>query len=540
MFKPLQAISPRSVLVVLVAALAMALAARASGALAQTAGTQTVTGILSVIEGDPLGFSGPHQLKTYVVDEQDRTRWTPVTLSQTQIEQAGGLQALKNRRVTISGAPSNTTANAAPGEPAALTAQAVTLGSSGPVALTAGVSGSTPVINIMCKFADIADEPRNTAYFNSLMGNSNPGLDHYWRENSYNKVNLAGSVSTGWLMLPSPRATYVGTDANLGLLYTDCRQRAVSAGFNPSAFFMLNLMFNANLDCCAWGGTAGGERVTWMPSSGYANQTVLAHEMGHGYGLPHSNFNGGPTYDNAWDVMSGANSTDVSHPTFGAVGMHINAYHKDRLGWIPAAQKYVLPAGGTATVSLERIAQPTTSNPRMIVIPTGNGRMYTVEARRAIGYDTGAPGDAVIIHQIDPSRPEPAWVMGSNGGSGAMWTVGETFHDAATGVMVRVDLSSATGFVVTVSGVARKLTVTISGAGKVTGPGISCGSGTIRDCSEVYPQGTVVTLKAQGYVNLRIDQDWELDHWEGACSGFDLTCTVTMSAARSVKAVFIE
>src|SRR5688500_5855910 len=90
MFKASQASRPRALMVVLVAALVMVLAARASGAIAQTAGTQTVSGILSVIEGDPIGFSGPHQLKTYVVDEQDRTRWTPVTLSQTQIQQAGG------------------------------------------------------------------------------------------------------------------------------------------------------------------------------------------------------------------------------------------------------------------------------------------------------------------------------------------------------------------------------------------------------------------------------------------------------------------
>jgi hypothetical protein len=523
----------------LVAALAMALATRAGGAVAQTGGTQTVSGILSVIEGDPLGFSGPHQLKTYVVDEQDGTRWTPVTLSQTQIQQAGGLQALKNRRVTISGTPAGNATSPPPGEPAPLTAQSLALGSSGPVALTAGVNGSTPVINILCKFADIGDEPSDRNYFNSLVGTSYPGLDHYWRENSYNAVNLSGSVSTGWLTLPSPRAAYVGTSANLGLLYTDCRQQAVNAGFSPSSFAMLNLMFNANLDCCAWGGSRGGERVTWMPPGGYENQALLAHEMGHGYGLPHSNFNGGDTYDNAWDVMSGALWSDVTHPSFGSVGMHINSYHKDLLGWIPAAQKYVLPAGGTATISLERTAQPTTTNPRMIQIPLGNGRFYTVEARRNVGYDTGTPGEAVVIHEVVPTRTEPAWVIGSDGRTGAMWTVGETFTDALAGVMVRVELVSASGFVVTVSSGARVLTVSRTGLGKVTGTGIACGNGS-SDCSETYPQGTLVTLTATGFSNTKTGAVWAFDHWEGACSGTAKTCTVTMNASRSVRAVFVD
>ena len=62
------------------------------------------------------------------------------------------------------------------------------------------------------------------------------------------------------------------------------------------SFIGINLMFNDDLDCCAWGGTTtlslDGQsrtyRMTWLPPWGYENQGPVAHEMGHGFGLPHS------------------------------------------------------------------------------------------------------------------------------------------------------------------------------------------------------------------------------------------------------------
>ena len=74
------------------------------------------------------------------------------------------------------------------------------------------------------------------------------------------------------------------------------------------------------------------------------------------------------------------------------------------------------------------------------------------------------------------------------------------------------------------------LTVTKSGSGTVSSDvaGISCGS----DCSESYLNGTVVTLtatSASGYA---------FNGWGGACTGTTTTCTLSMTAAKSVTATF--
>lgn len=85
-----------------------------------------------------------------------------------------------------------------------------------------------------------------------------------------------------------------------------------------------------------------------------------------------------------------------------------------------------------------------------------------------------------------------------------------------------------------------KLTVTISGHGKVTSSpvGINCGNG-LTDCTEVYNPGTNVRLTPTPYGNVIKNIFWEFDHWEGACAGQAYICTIAMTGAKSARAVFV-
>ncbi len=67
-----------------------------------------------------------------------------------------------------------------------------------------------------------------------------------------------------------------------------------------------------------------------------------------------------------------------------------------------------------------------------------------------------------------------------------------------------------------------------TGSGRVTGQGIYCGD----DCSEEYPQDTQVTLTAMPSV------DSTLVSWEGACSGNETSCVVSISQAQTVTVIF--
>lgn len=74
------------------------------------------------------------------------------------------------------------------------------------------------------------------------------------------------------------------------------------------------------------------------------------------------------------------------------------------------------------------------------------------------------------------------------------------------------------------------LSVTKSGSGTVNSSpaGIACGA----DCSENYANGTAVTLTATPASGNTFKG------WSGACAGTSLSCTLSMTAARSVTAMF--
>ncbi len=427
----------------------------------------SLSGWFTTIWGDPHPRSGGKPLEIYVLTD-DSGRSTQLLLSEELAQPQGGVLALNRKRVIVEGKWVR---------PTVLETQSVQLDvkPNAPPARSAlqSVSGPQPWISILCKFADVPDEPKTLSYFQGMFSSTYPGLDHYWRELSYDIANVEGSDAVGWYTLPQPRSYYVYDmngdgydDLNHRRAATDCTGIADADVYFPD-YVGINLMFNDELDGYAWGGghfmlrdgVIKVWRMTWEPPWGYEDVTVMAHEMGHGFGLPHSSGAYGQTYDNQWDVMSDTwtNCTLSLHPVYGCLGQHTISYHKDILGWIPAGQKYMATAS-SQTVTLEQLALPQTANYKMVQIPIDGSanHFYTVEVRRTVGYDVKLPGQAVIIHEVDTSRIRPAYVVdvdgnGNTGDDGAMWTVGETFSDAVNDISVSVDSATATGFVVTIT-----------------------------------------------------------------------------------------
>jgi hypothetical protein len=78
------------------------------------------------------------------------------------------------------------------------------------------------------------------------------------------------------------------------------------------------------------------------------------------------------------------------------------------------------------------------------------------------------------------------------------------------------------------SNVQYQLSVSVSGQGKVTGPGIDCGS----DCTEIYSAGTSLNLSAIP------NYGQQFLGWSGDCSGTNSTCYLKMDSNKNVSASF--
>ncbi|MBD3852280.1 MAG: hypothetical protein IFK93_13325, partial [Acidobacteria bacterium] len=112
---------------------------------------------------------------------------------------------------------------------------------------------------------------------------------------------------------------------------------------------------------------------------------------------------------------------------------------------------------GIYWASLDHLALQSTSNLRLVTIQIpSTSRYYTLEVRDLEGYDANLPGFAVIIHEVDTTRKEDAWLVDpvapSNGADeGAMWRVGECFDDEANQIEVCVHAVTTEGFSVRIA-----------------------------------------------------------------------------------------
>lgn len=79
------------------------------------------------------------------------------------------------------------------------------------------------------------------------------------------------------------------------------------------------------------------------------------------------------------------------------------------------------------------------------------------------------------------------------------------------------------------------LNVVVNGSGTVTGPGISCGVGTINDCSETYAGDTEVALTQAPF-----DSSWSFTGWGGSLTGTLSPANLVMTGDKTVVANFAQ
>jgi len=177
---------------------------------------------------------------------------------------------------------------------------------------------------------------------------------------------------------------------------------------------------------CAAGGkhdySSSGNYTLAAPVFGFEshlNVSFAAHEMLHGYGLPHAHCVGvnppAPNWDycDPWDIMGpgvaaytpkseGRIMYATSADHFAPLGPGPCAPNLQRLGWMPEDRvKTVTSAMPTpaGTIKLAALNRPDVKGYLMVKI-AGPGGVRTVEFRQPRKWDRGLSSDAILIHEI--------------------------------------------------------------------------------------------------------------------------------------------
>lgn len=279
----------------------------------------------------------------------------------------------------------------------------------------------------------------------------------YLIEASYGRTWLTGEVY-GWYTLP------IASSCNTTQIQEAADAEASAAGLDLSTYGRLIYVIKGSASC-VWSGASD----MWVyPSRAWINGNldpqVIAHELGHGFGLYHSSFL------DCGATTLGSDCTVARDDKFDTMGAspepaHFNAFQKERLGWFAPGEIATVSANGSYAIRAMELAGGT----KAIRVPKESGgagaSWYYLEYRQPIGFDGFIAGNdnvtnGVLVHtgvdndgsssRLLDMTPDSSLSVYSDRNDPAL-TVGQTYHDPAAGITITTSSTNSTDSIVDIS-----------------------------------------------------------------------------------------
>jgi hypothetical protein len=302
-------------------------------------------------------------------------------------------------------------------------------------------AGARRVLVVRVDYPDAIGHPVNETEAAEVFGE----VSEFYAKMSTGRVTLDTTV-TPVLRMPRSKGMYDVSGGWL-LLRTESRNAAVAAGFNPDDYDFMTIASVRVFSSLASGFADAASGTAWL--NGVFGASLIAHEVGHLFGLPHANQwetldgtidSGGSSveYGNGFDIMgSGA----LIH------NAHFTTAFKARLGWLDAWDVQDVRTDGVYRIHAHDHAGA--AGLRALRIRKDIERSYWIEHRSAQagnrwtangvlihwGYDRHTRTDLIDIRAFGPTA----------GDADAALVVGETFSDREAGIHITPIAVGGTG-----------------------------------------------------------------------------------------------
>jgi hypothetical protein len=283
------------------------------------------------------------------------------------------------------------------------------------------------ILLIPVDFSDAVGDPVDLGALSTVMnGTVKSSVESF----SYSKTTTITTIR-GRVRVAEPRSGYL--PSNTSKLLTHAKNAATAAGSVLGNFDIVGVVFT-NIGMTSGGSFAGlasiGAGDLWLQGS--TNAGVIVHELGHNYGLGHSNF---------WQTTNGTVvGTGASleygdlYDLMGSAALplgHFNSQAKALLNWVPATDAALVNTSGT--YRLFRIDHPgAITGRRGIKLTKSGGDAYWISYR---GAETRSSIRRGVTMNWERGTTKQTWLMDAAPETSTTrdgLTLGRTYSDTAS------------------------------------------------------------------------------------------------------------